>query len=172
MLPAFSALTESKNFWCWEWPLNSTNSWSLQPRLALTFPSSTSEYDIQQITSLCLHLDGKVPAALQEPLLCSADTGLVEATHDDQSLQMWTCFSLSVKSFIWFFCSGSNPLVLPGQAAIGNTDKPLPLFNPHPQAVSWLLSHPQAELHAFHLFYPIKGNSTSLCSQPGFLRGL
>lgn len=29
------------------------------------------EYDIQQITSpLCLHLDEKVPDALQEPLLC------------------------------------------------------------------------------------------------------
>lgn len=163
MLPVSSALTESQNAWYWERPLNSTNSWSLQPRLALTFPSPTRECDIQQITSpLCLHLDEKGPAALQEPLLCCP------------FIRYWAGWSspwwpgppnvdllLSVESLIWFFCWGSNPLVLPGQAAYRNHRPTLTLFNLHPQSVICLLKHLQAEHLAFQLFYHIKGNSTS-----------
>lgn len=51
------------------------------------------------------------------PSICTWTFRLGEAPCDDQSLQMWDCFSLSVESLIWFISWGSNPLVLPVQAA-------------------------------------------------------
>lgn len=150
--------------------LNFTISWSLPPRLPLTFTSQQAPpcwYEVQQITCSCWLLYLSEEEVIHNTLQCldclclavlslQPMLGVVEAPHEDQGLRTWGCFHLFVQGLIELLFLVRWPMA----GTQYNITFTCPLLNPNPYVLISLLIHP-TELHTHHLPSHIMENSPS-----------
>lgn len=135
----------------------STTSWSLQPRLPLSFTVTTSPSLVVKTWSriapfsLTALSEGRchqcIPGSSPLPVPCCAvsptDIGVVEVPHEDQVLWSWCCS----------IYKRPHPLNVLGWAACNrphsNSTPPCPPFNS--EALYLVLIHAQEELHSLQL---------------------